>query len=229
MINKLKILAVIPARGGSKGLPKKNIYPLNGKPLIAYSILAALQSKYIDKTVVSSDSDEILDVAKHVGAETVKRPDHLAADDASSESAVEHVLELYPDFDIVVLLQPTSPLRSTQQIDLAIDLLIQKSAKAVISTYEPSHTPFKAFKETKEGYLEGLVDNESPFMRRQDLPKTHMPNGAIFVIYTKEFLSGKSFFTNKTLPFEMTLDESVDIDTLADIEIISGILNRNKK
>ena len=127
-------LAIIPARGGSKRLPRKNVLELAGKPLIAWTIEASLNSPYIDKTLVSSDDDEILSVAKHCSAETIKRPAALASDTSSSFDAIKHAIESSTQhFDYVVLLQPTSPLRNEKLITAAIELLDQKKADAIIS------------------------------------------------------------------------------------------------
>ncbi len=224
MINNLKVLAIIPARGGSKGLKDKNIAPIHGVPLLAYSIKAALESRYVDLCVVSSDSPIILKIAEDYGAEALRRPDELASDTASSESAVNHAISVYPDFDLILLLQPTSPQRTAADIDAALKLLIDSDATALLSVYEPRHTPYKCFKFSTGGFLVGLVDSESPFMRRQDLPVALMPNGAIYVIYRKEFLTKESLLTEKTIPYFMSEERSVDIDSRNDLEIVAGLL-----
>lgn len=225
MIENLKVLAIIPARGGSKGLKGKNIAPLNGMPLIAYSIKAARESKYVDLCLVSSDCPRILEVAKAYDSEIIQRPPELASDTASSECVVEHAVSRFPDFDLILLLQPTSPLRTSLDIDRSIEALIDHHATAVISVYEPSHTPFKCFKLNENGFLTGLVDNKTPFMRRQDLPVALMPNGAIYLIYTKEFLHNASFFTDKTIPYTMSIESSADIDTQEDLDHVSESLH----
>ena len=219
----MKILALIPARGGSKGIPNKNIISVGGKPLMVWSIDAALQSKAITKTIVSSDSDVILDVAKQYGAVALKRPMDLASDEAGSEGLIVHALESEKEqgnvYDYVMLLQPTSPLRGTKEIDEALALLQNSEAKALISVSTPEHTPYKAFKLNSSGYLEGLIDNKTPFMRRQDLPQTFMPNGAIYIIETTLFLETGSLFCEEgTIAYEMSEEKSLDIDTLDDVE-----------
>ena len=164
-------LAIIPARGGSKGIIRKNLLPLAGKPLIAWTIEASLNSEYITHTLVSSDDDEILRVAQSHGAEVLKRPSSLATDNASSESVVTHALNHtahMPDF--VVLLQPTSPLRGAQDIDDAVDYLQTTRASALISVSPSKHNAFKAFKQDENGFLTGAFDNLSPFMPRHQLP-----------------------------------------------------------
>lgn len=132
-----RVLAIIPARGGSKGIPKKNIIDLAGKPLIAWTIEASYCSKYITKTIVSSDSDEILEVAKNHNSNILKRPDELATDISSSEIVVKHAIEnMEEKFDYIVLLQPTSPLRDTTDIDCAFENLFCSNATALISVCE---------------------------------------------------------------------------------------------
>lgn len=224
MIENLKILAIIPARGGSKGLKDKNIAPINGVPLIVYSIEAARQSKYVDLCLVSSDCPRILEVARAHHSEVIRRPDELATDTASSECVVEHAVSCFPDFDLILLLQPTSPLRTRQDIDSSIESLVHGNATALISVYEPRHTPFKCFKLAEGGFLTGLFDNKTPFMRRQDLPVALMPNGAIYLIYKDDFLRNGSFFTEKTIPYTMSIESSADIDSREDLESVAEAL-----
>jgi CMP-N-acetylneuraminic acid synthetase len=220
-----KVLAVIPARGGSKGLKGKNIIDLAGKPLIAWSIEASLNSRYIDETIVSSDSDEILNVAKYFGAKVIKRPSEYATDSSKSEVVLSHALEnVAQDYDYVVLLQPTSPLRDTKEIDAAFEKLLSSDATALISVYEIDNKILKAFKEDKKGYIEGVSNNEYPFMPRQNLPKTYMSNGAIYIVSVKEFLDKKSFFTDKTISYLMSDIKSLDIDTKDDLEKVKSYL-----
>ena len=228
----MKIVSIIPARGGSKGLPGKNIIDLAGKPLIAWTIEASLKSKYITKTIVSSDNNNILEISKKFGVETIKRPDELALDTTPTEPVIEHVLkslENIEQYDYLILLQPTSPLRDEKDIDSAIKLLIQKKVSALISTKEIDNKILKAFKNNENGYLEGIANNKYPFMRRQDLPKVFMPNGAIYIVSVKDFLKTKRLFTDKTISFEMSEEKSFDIDTKEDLNKCNDILNRNIK
>jgi len=144
MENSLKqnrFLAIIPARGGSKRLPKKNILKLNKKPLITYSIKAAQQSNFIDDVVVSSDDDDILNISLNYGAKTIKRPDQLSQDGSTTFDAIKHTIENYESYEYIVLLQPTSPLRDEKDIDEAIKLLDEKKADAIISVCEMEHSP----------------------------------------------------------------------------------------
>ena len=225
----MRILAVIPARGGSKGIPGKNIISVGGIPLIVWTIEAALSSTVITKTMVSSDDDEILEIAKRYGAETLKRPDVLASDTAGSEGLVLHALEVEREqgnvYDYVMLLQPTSPLRTAEDIDAALTQLKNSHVKALISVYTPEHTPYKAFKLNSKGMLEGLVDNKTPFMRRQDLPQTFMPNGAIYLVEVAHFEKKKSFFCEEsTIAYEMSREKSLDIDTMEDLKKVETVL-----
>jgi len=230
MSNK-KILAIIPARGGSKGLPRKNIIDLDGKPLIAWSIEAALASDYVSTVVVSSEDEEILAVAEQWGAEPLRRPDALAEDTTASELVVVHALEEMQalqerSYDYLVLLQPTSPLRSSQHIDVAFEKLFSSDANALISVASYDNKVLKSFLEDKNGYLHGIANDQFPFMRRQDLPPVYMPNGAIYIIDVNTFLKDRRLFTSHTIPFEMDERSSVDVDTLEDLQKIKQMLDK---
>ena len=224
----MKIISIIPARGGSKGLPKKNILELAGKPLIAWTIESSLKSKYISKTIVSSDCDEILNISSKYGWEILKRPDELARDTTPTEPVVEHILQNIKDlgnYSYLVLLQPTSPLRDEKDIDEAISKLIQeKDATALISVKEIDNKILKAFKINNNGYLEGISNNKYPFMRRQDLPKVFMPNGAIYIISINEFLKTKRLFSDNAISYLMNEEKSLDIDTIDDFEKIKNYI-----
>jgi len=223
-----RVLAIIPARGGSKGFPGKNIADLAGKPLITWTIEASLSSKYITKTVVSSDDDEILDISRNYGADTIKRPDDLASDTASSESVVKHTVDSLASnmerFDVLILLQPTSPLRTSVDIDNAMDIMFNSDATAVISVCEFDNKILKTFKENSDGFLEGITNNDFPFMRRQNLPRVFMPNGAIYIINTTVFLENYSLLTTKTKNYLMSKSKSLDIDTHSDLNYANKVL-----
>ena len=226
-----KILAIIPARGGSKSVPKKNLVKVGGKSLLRWTIEASLRSKYICKTVVSSEDETILKISKKYGAETVVRPEKYSRDDTSMVSVVKDCLKQLiikkENFDIVVILQPTSPLRNTNDIDSAFKIFFQKKATALISGYEPEKSPYKAFRVTKSGLLHGLVNNKTPFKNRQLLSPAFYPNGAIYMIFVKEFLKENNFLTSKTIPFTMSIEKSIDIDSLEDVKKIDLILRND--
>ena len=225
----MRVTCIILARGGSKGIPKKNIINFCGKPLIAWTIEASLGSKYITKTVVSSDDKKILNISEEYGANTIRRPDDLASDVATSESVVKHAIDYLESmgevFDIVILLQPTSPLRNCKDIDSAFEVMFDSSATAVISTCEFDNKILKTFIESSNGFLEGISNNKYPFMRRQDLPKVYMSNGSIYIIDTKTFKNVNSFMTDKTLNYLMPKKGSVDIDSSDDLIQVEKILN----
>lgn len=215
-----RILGIIPARGGSKGLSRKNILPLNGKPLISWTIESSLKSKYITTTIVSSEDTEILNISKEFGAEILVRSEELAQDSSSSEVVVSDVLSQLKKhrFDYLILLQPTSPLRTSEDIDNAFDLFFKSDADALISMKKIDNKILKAFTKNEDGYLNGISNNTYPFLRRQDLPETYLSNGAIYIIEVKKFLENKSFFTNKTISYLMDDIKSIDIDTKEDLE-----------
>lgn len=227
----MKIISIIPARGGSKSLPKKNILNLAGQPLITWTIKASLKSKYVSKTIVTSDNSEILEISHQSGAETILRPYELALDNTPTEPVIEHVLENIEninEYDYLILLQPTSPLRNEIDIDKAFELLLTKSATALISVKEIDNKILKSFRTNKYGYLEGISNNAFPFMRRQDLPKVFMPNGAIYIVKIDEFLKFNKLFTPKTIHYLMSEEKSYDIDTIEDLDNCNKILKNSK-
>lgn len=222
-----KILAIIPARGGSKGISRKNIRLLAGKPLIAYSIEAALESKYIDKVVVSTEDDEIADVSRGFGAEVVKRSEELARDDSPTIDAIIYTLNLLKQSgyspDIVVLLQPTSPLRTSEDIDGAINAFMKERPESLIGVCESEHTPYWAFK-IEEGMLKPIFSEEFLKKRRQDIPKSYFPNGAIFISVPENLRRFRSFYCRKTIPYLMPAERSIDIDMEVDLKMAEVLI-----
>jgi len=227
---KYKILGIIPARGGSKGILKKNIIPVAGKPLLVWTVEAAKKSRVIDRIIVSSDSDEILSVAKDHGVIGLKRPASLATNDAPPEKTVLHAIKecrsqkYIPDF--IVYLQPTSPLRTAEHIDRAFELLRDKNANALISVSQADSKFLKAFFLTKDGYLKSISKKAFSFMNRQKLPAVYLPNGAIYILRTEDFLRHKKFWIKNTLPFIMSPEESIDLDATEDIPLVEDYLLR---
>jgi len=219
-------LAIIPARGGSKRLPRKNVLDLNGKPLIAHSIEAGLNSKYIDKVVVSSDDEEILNISKEFGADTIKRPDELASDTATTFDAIKHTIENSEKYDYIVLLQATSPLRNENHIDKAIELLESKNADAVVSVCEMDHSPLWSNTLDDSLSMQGFLRDEVLNKRSQDLDKYYRLNGAIYICETEKLLDEKSFFLKDNIfAYKMDRKSSIDIDTELDFkftEVIHG-------
>ena len=220
-------LAIIPARGGSKRLPNKNILNLNGKPLIAYSIEAALQSKYINNVVVSSDSNDILNIAKSFKAQTIKRPDYLATDTAKSFDAIKHTIENMPQYDYIVLLQPTSPLRDANNIDQAINLLEQKNADAIISVSAMEHSPLWANTLDDNLSMKNFLKDEVLNKRSQDLETYYRLNGAIYIAKTDKLLEEETFFLKDNIfAYIMSKENSIDIDEDIDFQLAKIILDK---
>ncbi len=227
-MSNLKILAIIPARGGSKRLPKKNILDLNGKPLVSWSIDAALKSKYISKTVVSSDDDEILTIAKRYGAYTLKRPRELANDTATSFDTIKHaILKIGIDYEFILLLQPTSPLRTTKHIDEAIELLKNKEADAIISVCKMEHSPLWCNTLDKNKSMDNFLKDEVRNSRSQDLETYYRLNGAIYICKTKKLLEEGSFFLKENIfAYIMNHSSSVDIDEEIDFKLAEIYLKK---
>lgn len=212
-------LAIIPARGGSKRLPRKNVLNLNGKPLIGWTIEAALQCQSVNNVLVTSDSDEILAVAQTFGANAIKRPDYLAEDTSTSFDALKHAIENTANYKFVVLLQPTSPLRTTRHIEEAIKFLESKNADAVVSVTEMEHSPLWANTLPADHKLVGFLKEEVINLRSQDLETYYRLNGAIYICRTKKLLEAKSFFLKENIyAYVMDNKSSVDIDTELDFK-----------
>ena len=206
-------LAIIPARGGSKRLPRKNILDLCGKPLISWSIEAALKSKYISKVVVSSDDEEILNISSNFGADIIKRPYELANDTATTFDAIKHTINNLEKYDYIVLLQPTSPLRNEKHIDEAIELLEEKQADAIVSVCEMDHSPLWSNTLPKDGNMKNFLRDEVLNKRSQDLEKYYRLNGAVYICKTDKLLENKSFFLKDNIfAYIMDRKSSIDID-----------------
>lgn len=219
-------LGIIPARGGSKRLPRKNVLDLCGKPLIAWSIKAGLNSKYIDKVVVTSDDEEILNISLNFGAETIKRPVELASDTATTFDAIKHTIENVEKYDYIVLLQPTSPLRDAKHIDEAIELLETKKADAVVSVCEVDHSPLWSNTLPENVNMSSFLRDEVLNKRSQDLEKYYRLNGAIYICKTEKLLEEKSFFLKENIfAYVMDRKSSVDIDEEFDFRLAGVYLN----
>ena len=225
MYKNKKIISIIPARGASKRLPRKNILLLAGKPVISYSIEQSLKSEYIDRTIVSTEDKEIAEVSRKYGAEVIERPENLATDEASTLVVLQHVLSVLKEQDynpdIVILLQPTSPLRKTSQIDESIKKLINNDINMIVSVSE-LHIGYKWLLEIKNEKLHFISENNLKNTRTQDQKKVYMLNGAINA-YKKEIVlkSGIYNFNDNCLPLIMDKITSMEIDDKADLEIIN--------
>ena len=223
-----KMMAIIPARGGSKGLPRKNLRPLGGIPLIAWTIKAAKESQLIDFVVVTSDDPEILDIAQQFGADhLISRPKFLASDNATTIQVVDHVFELLPPPKTFVLLQPTSPLRSSAVLNHAIDFFIENNALSLVSVTESSESPYWTFLIQNQSLVPVIPTLQMPNLRQQ-IPKTFVLNGAIYISDTQLFLKIRKFVSEYSLPYIMEKQISIDIDSLEDFEAASIILERQR-
>ncbi|WP_338778592.1 acylneuraminate cytidylyltransferase family protein [Metabacillus sp. FJAT-52054] len=228
MIQTKKVLAIIPARGGSKGVPRKNIRPLAGKPLIAWSIEEAKKSKYIDFLMLSSEDDEIIESARQYGCNVpFKRPKELADDETPGIDPILHAIEQLPEYDLVVVLQPTSPMRSVNDIDQCIEQVIAKCAPACVSVTEPDKSPYWMYTINDGGLMKPLIPQDSQTVRRQDLPNVYALNGAVYVAEIKWLRQCKSFLSDKTIAYNMSKNRSVDIDTLEDFEYCRYLLQKS--
>ena len=218
-------LAIIPARGGSKRLPRKNILDLCGKPLISWSIEAALKSKYISKVVVSSDDEEILNISSNFGADIIKRPYELANDTATTFDAIKHTIDNLEKYDYIILLQPTSPLRNENQIDEAIELLEEKQADAIVSVCEMDHSPLWSNTLPKDGNMNNFLRDEVLNKRSQDLEKYYRLNGAVYICKTDKLLENKSFFLKDNIfAYIMDRKSSIDIDEEIDFLFVQRVI-----
>lgn len=220
MIGGKSVLGLIAARGGSKGVPGKNIFVVNGRPLIQWTIDAARASRYLDRLILSSDDPEIIDVARHAGCDVpFHRDAALASDEASSIDVVADALLRVSGYDIVVLLQPTSPLRTAADIDGAIELLVSSGAGACVTVCEAEEHPYWMFRLGKDGRLSRFVEFPAGMpLRRQDLPPAWSLNGAVYAAGCAWFLQNRTFLSSDTVGYPMPAERSLDIDTLEDIE-----------
>lgn len=229
LANKHPVIALIPARGGSKGVLRKNMSVITGKPLILFTVQAALNSRYIDFTYLSSDDDEILSFGKSMGVQLIRRPAEFASDTASASDVVMHFLKEIPEQLVqedpyIVYLQPTSPLRSGWHVDMALDQMESQGAHTLVSVVEMEKSPFKSFSISENGRLQSLFDEKMSNARRQDLPKTYVPNGAIYIFRMSDFLDRAGFPSNGSIPFVMNEADSIDIDTEEDLRYLEYIL-----
>lgn len=231
---KTKIFAIIPARGGSKGIAGKNIKALNGEPLICYTIREALKSSYINGVFVSTDDPLIVKISKKCGAEIIERPGEIARDESPIINAILHTIDsikISSDDDIIILLQPTSPLRNVDDIDAALEMFMKINCDSVISMCEVEHSPYWCFR-YEDDKLKPLFGNEYLKMRRQELPVVYRPNGAIFISSIANLYWNNSFYCDKIVPYIMPPERSIDIDEdidfkLAELLIQEDTINEN--
>ncbi len=231
MNNKKSILAIIPARGGSKGLPGKNIKPLQGKPLIGWTIQQAKQSKYIDEIFVSTDCINISKVSEEFGVKVpFLRPDELSSDVSSSMDVVSHVLNYYESinsqFEYIILLEPTSPLRKRTDIDAAVELLnVDNTADGIVSLGEVHmEHPMIVKKVDRNNKIMPYVSNLNKIHQRQQADKAYFPYGVIYMIKTSVFRKEHSFYTENIIPFLIERWQCYEVDDIYDFLCIETII-----
>ncbi len=226
------ILAVIPARGGSKSIPKKNIKDLLGRPLIAYSIVEALRAKSLSRVIVSSDDKEILEVAKKYGAETpFVRPKELATDDALAIDVMVHAIKACEEqegskYDYAVMLQPTTPMRNAEDIDNALEKLVSSKADSVISVVSVGAIHPYRMKKIVKDLLVDYADEGVENLPRQKLPPIYIRNGAIYAAKRDVIVKGRSFKGKKCLAYVMSEERSVNIDSKIDFMLAETLMQK---
>jgi len=229
-----EILALIPARAGSKGIPNKNMKELCGKPLLQYTYDAVKRSKMVTRRLLSTDSEEYAEYARLQGIEAQIRPEELAQDNTPMKDVIDYHLKLLGENgyhpDILILLQATSPLRSEKHIDEALEALERdKDADAIVSVIELPHNymPVKIMKMDKKGYLKFYMDGGERFTTRQELPRLYARNGAaIYAVYVDAYNKTHSLYGTHCLPYFMDWESSVDIDGEEDLDRAKCILSR---
>ena len=223
----MSLLAIIPARGGSKGIPHKNIIDLNGKPLISYSINAALESSYIDRIVLSTDSLLISDkIDSSFDIDVDLRPENLATDQSLVIDTVLRLINIYKDYEEVILLQPTSPLRTSSDIDEMKLFQETKRADSVVSICKAQTSPEIIYRYGDDLKLEPILSFNNLKKRRQDFNTSFQLNGAMYLANIEWLKEKKSFISNDTLGFLMPLERSVDIDSFLDLRWAKFILDQ---
>lgn len=232
MIDGKKVISVIPARGGSKRLPGKNILPLNGVPLIVYSIQAALRCDLVDKVVVSTDSNEIAKIASKAGAEVDIRNEKLSTDNATTIDVLKDLLTRLNNYEICITLQPTSPLRTFEDITNSLELYSKLNADAVISVCKSEYPPQWINTIGVNGELDNFLREELENQRSQDLGVHYRLNGAIYCNSVRRlFCSNSPIFKSNCYAYVMPSNRSVDIDTKEDFELAEFLMAKglNKK
>lgn len=233
MFKNIRIIALITARAGSKGLPGKNIKPFFGKPLLAWSIFVARKSKYVDTVMVSTDGKEVADVARRYGAEVpFLRPPRLATSGARLIDVITHHLGALKkrgeSYDCLLLLQPTSPLRTAEDIDASIELMFKKNARSVISVSESVHHPWLAQRLLPDGGMKYFSKSRAMNKNRQELPRFYEINGAIYLIRTEALMRNKKLLFRDSYAYIMPRERSVDIDTIDDFQYAEYLKRKSR-
>ncbi|WP_428741975.1 cytidylyltransferase domain-containing protein [Tenacibaculum sp.] len=237
MKNSEKILAIIPARKGSKRIKNKNTIDFCGKPLIQWTFDSLKDIELIDKIVLTTDDNEVIKLGETLDYIEVPfiRPDHLSGDTAKSIDVINHVLDFYREkkvfFDYIMLLQPTSPLRLKEDIVGAINMILKKTneIEAVVSVCESGHSPLWMNTLPDDLSMKEFINTKFTTSRSQDLPKYYRLNGAIFISKISSFEKNLGFYGEKTFAYKMPISRSIDIDTKIDLELGKIYMNENSK
>ena len=229
----MKLLCIIPARGGSKGVPRKNVRSVGGKPLIAWSIEAAQQSKRVTNFYVSTDDQEIAQVSKQYQAEVLNRPPEIAGDKTPMVDVILHALQECESqdsttFDYILLLQPTAPMRIGSDIDEAIDLLVSSEADSVVSVYQVEDAHPSRMYQIHDGLLEAFCEEPAGSLR-QDLPAVYHRNGAIYACSRRLLVEEQTLWGGRMVPYVMPKKRSANIDDETDLEFADFMLSRNSE
>ncbi|MDX1641084.1 MAG: acylneuraminate cytidylyltransferase family protein [Balneolaceae bacterium] len=227
------VLGVITARGGSKGIPKKNITDVGGKPLIAYTISAAKESRRLNDCIVSTDSREIADCATEYGMKTEElRPPELATDTAKNEEAVIYEVKKYEQanevtVDIIVLLQPTTPLRKAEDIDKALDIFLESDSDSLISVYDANFVHPNIMYFMEDGKLTPVLESGKVLKRRQEFKTAYVRNGAIYISARAQVMERKKFVGKNPAAYVMPYQRSINIDEPFDLEMAEWLMSKH--
>jgi CMP-N,N'-diacetyllegionaminic acid synthase len=227
-------MAIIPARGGSRAVPGKNIRPVAGRPLLAWTIDAAREARAITRVIVSTDSVEIAEVARRHGAEVpMMRPSGLARDDTPAIDAILHAVDWLHDHegycpDYVSVLQPTSPLRTAADIDAAMAVLRARSAAAVVGVCLAPHHPQWMKRVEDDGAISSLFEFDES-LPRQQLPPVYVLNGSLYLVRRDVLKERRSLYAEKTYPYVMPIERSLDIDTAWDLQVADLVLSARRQ
>lgn len=228
MLNGKRVIAVIPARGGSKSVPGKNLRQLDGKPLIAWAIEVAKQSAGIDRVIISTDDSKIATVSRAYGAEVYLRPSHLATDDALVIDALKDLIQTLlaesEQFEWLVLLEPTCPLRTTEDVENCLNVLASEEHDSVATFKEAELNPHRAWRIIK-GSPKVFIPGSVPWLPRQKLPPAYQLNGAVYVFRAKLLAAEtKSILLGRSAAVMMPPERSYDIDDLVDFTVVEALL-----
>ena len=223
------VLALVPARGGSKGLSRKNLRQVGGRSLVERALRCGTEAEHVDHVFLSSEDPEILAVGERLAVCVLERPRAAASDDATADDVILHFAQVLPpeyrEADPwIVYLQPTSPLRAAGHVEAALDRLVETGARGVISVVPAHPSPYKAFSLDPDGGLVPLFDETSVHANRQDLPVTYMQNGAIYIFRLSQVEEVGGFPAAGAVPYVMTAEDSLDVDSERDLEVVARLM-----